>query len=236
LKLNNRSKKSKTTTALKSKPSKLTYKALLGQALHHDVMIEEDKLISEIVYKKYGIKRTRKSRKLSVKLKLKEGETEGMFRSFDVGNMTFWKLGDGLGKNITTTIYESNARKSAAILEEFLLNVCMAKLEHSNRVVIPRRIEIEIYDRHRNGFKNDPVTKKTDLLRYASINDLGWIITENWSFFESTFNKKNNFVTKLNELNDYRRRLAHPNFDPMDPEEMEYFTLAVNIFIKKSHN
>jgi hypothetical protein len=240
--------KRKTVTSKKPKPRKTpkplkaTYRELIAGCLTHDTMIEEDKLLTMIVCKKYGVTRARKTRKQSVRLKLKDGEVEGKFRCFKIGSDNFWRLGDGTSsamkakQSVTDEIahYEAKARESAAKVEEFLLQLCLERLEAANKVAIPARVERELVERYKRDNAQVQEKRKLDLLKYASISDFGWIITENWGFFEPPFSNRGAFIAKIKELNEYRKRLAHPNLKPMDEEEMEYFSLAVRIFIREA--
>ena len=225
----------------KIRPSKLTYKELLLSRLTAIEWIEEDALLTSIVCKKYGITRAKSSRKKSVLSNLHAGLEKGEFRRALEGDRVFWRLGDGTpAKDISlssnsgsqTVDYDGVARESAVKLESFLLGLCTDKLNGIN-FGIPKVAEHELLKRMKRETGVEVYEKKSDLLKFASINDFSWIITENWALFIS-FKNKNDFISKTKELNGYRRRLIHPSLGPLTDEEKQYFSLSVLIFMEGS--
>jgi hypothetical protein len=230
-------KKSKKRIARKAKPLKATYRELLDRTLTTDLYIEENRLLKEIVNVKYQTKRAKKSKQLSVLNNLKSGLESGDFRRLEEGSKKFWRRGDGTvvrQEKIATEGYDAPARAAAARIEKFLYEVSVEMLQHARNFSIPYKNENEMLNRYKSANHGKEPNSKLDLLKHGSISDLGWVISENWSYFEDLFKNKRNFVSKIQEINEYRRRLAHPNLGALDAKEAEYFSLSVLLFIRNT--
>lgn len=224
-----------------AKPIKATYRELISAVLVPGIMMEEEKLLSLVVCKKYMVTRAKKSRRLAVYAKLKDGFELGEFRNAEIGNKTYWRTGDGTpvnetldqGSSLDNLSVEADARKAAAELEKFFLRVCETRLKDEVKINISYRLRNELTQRLERDSHGKLLISDSSLLKYAGLSDFSWIITDNWHKFADVFENRSDLVAKIRELNSYRRRIAHPNLEPMSEEEYRYFVLSVNLFMRK---